>query len=68
MRSDFDMRWRILSKLADTGKEYKVKFDILTLKLLKEIAKNGSRLLHITSDISNSNQLCIEGHYGICNR
>ena len=66
-RSDFDMRWRILNELEDTGKEYKVKFDILSHKLLKDIAKNGSRLLHITSDISDSNKLCVEGRYGINN-
>ena len=51
-RSDFDMRSRMISELQETGKEYKVKFDILTMKLLKDIAKNGSRLLHITSDIA----------------
>lgn len=61
------MRGRIESALDDTDKQFKVKFDILTNKLLKDIAKNGSRLLHITSDIDHSDKLCVEGRYGICN-
>ena len=67
-RSDFDMRTKIKNKLIKTGKEFKVKFDILSMRLLKDIARHGSRLLHITSDIAESNSLCIEGSYGICNQ
>lgn len=66
-RSDFDMRNKMVNKLQETGKEFKVKFDILTIKLLKDIANYGSRLLHITSDIAESNHLCLEGRHGICN-
>ena len=67
-RSNFDMRSRMQTNLSDTGKQFKVKFDILSNKLLKDIAKNGSRVLHITSDIEGGNELCLEGRYGICNK
>jgi len=64
-RSDFDMRSKIMSALSDTKKEFKVKFDILTNQFLSDIAKNGSRLLHITSDVAFEDRLCVEGFYGI---
>ena len=67
-RYQFDMRSKIVDKLFRTGKEFKVKFDILTMKLLKDIANHGSRLLHITSDIAESNHICLEGRFGICNQ
>ena len=67
MRSDFEMKPRVLHALTETKREFKVKFDILTNKFLKDIAKHGSRLLHITSDIAKEGKLCIEGRYGICN-
>ena len=57
----------MIDALEDTRKQFKVKFDILTNRFLKEIAKNGTRLLHITSDIFKENELCSEGMYGICN-
>ena len=62
------MRSRMYTNLSDTGKQFKVKFDILSSKLLKDIAKNGSRVLHLTSDIEGSTELCLEGRYGICNK
>ena len=65
-RTDVYIPKKILNELESTGKEFKVKFDILTLKLLKDIAKNGSRILHLTSDVYNSKELCIEGRDGIC--
>ena len=34
---------------------------------MKEIAKNGSKLLHITSDIEAPKKLCVEGRWGVCN-
>lgn len=64
--SEFQWRRRIMGELHDTGKEYKVKFDILSMKFLKDIARYGSKLLHISSDIYNSHELCIEGRNGIC--
>ena len=66
-RSDFNMRMKMMNALESTGKQFKVKFDILSQKLLKDVAKNGSRLLHITSDIGDENKLCFEGRYGIAN-
>ena len=62
------MRAKMLTNLNDTGRQFKVKFDILSNKLIKDIAKNGSRVLHITSDIEGSNELCLEGRFGICNK
>ena len=66
-RSDFNMRDRMLQELEDTGKQFKVKFDIFSNKFIKDIAKNGSRLLHLTSDIPDPNKLNCEGRFGICN-
>ena len=64
-RSNFDLRHKITVKLAETRKQFKVKFDILTNKFLKDVAKNGSRLLHLTSDVEQSQSLCVEGLHGI---
>ena len=66
-RSDFHLRQVMIDRLEDTGKQFKVKFDILSLKFLKDIARNGSRLLHITSDIESENTICLEGRHGIAN-
>ena len=64
---DFNMKGHVLQRLEDTGKQFKVKFDILTNQFVKEIAKNGSKLLHITSDIEAPKKLCVEGRWGVCN-
>ena len=43
-----------------------VKFDILTKKSLNEAIKNGTKLLHITSDMVffDSSRLCFEDKFG----
>ena len=66
-RSDFNMRMKMMDNLEATGKQFKVKFDILSKRFLKEVAKNGTRLLHLTSDIGDENKLIVEGRYGIAN-
>ena len=55
---------RIMTDLVNAeNKQLKVKFDILNESFLENIACNGSRLLHITSDIWNwdKDKLWIEG-------
>lgn len=37
------------------------------MKFLKDVAQNGARLLHITSDIESEDKLYLEGRYGIAN-
>ena len=37
------------------------------MNFLKDVAKNGARLLHITSDIESEDKLVLEGRYGIAN-
>lgn len=66
--SNFDMRSRMFANLSETKKHFKIKVDILSNKLIREISKNGSRVLHITSDIEGNNELCLEGRYGICKK
>ena len=64
---DFNMK-RIMTDLVNAeNKQLKVKFDILNESFLENIACNGSRLLHITSDIWNwdKDKLWIEGQNGI---
>lgn len=55
----------MIDTLNNIGKEFKLKFDILTPKFLTEVAKEGSRLLSITSDFFEPDQLCIEGVHGV---
>ena len=47
--------------LEERGKQFKVKFDILTNRFLNDIASEGSRLVHITSDIYEPDKLWVEG-------
>ena len=61
------MRKYIVDCLEKTGKQFKVKFDILNERLLTEIAKEGSRLVHLTSNIFEKDKLWIEGSHGIAN-
>ena len=66
-RSNYNLRLKMKQALELTDKQFKVKFDILSNRFIKEICRHGSRLLHITSDIGDKNTLCVEGSYGICN-
>ena len=53
--------------LEERGKQFKVKFDILSNRFLNDIASEGSRLLHVTSDIYEPDKLWVEGSHGIAN-
>ena len=66
-RSDFNMRKIMCDILEGCGKQFKIKYDILSNRFLNDIAKEGSRLLHITSDIYEPDKLWVEGSYGIGN-
>ena len=57
----------MVEHLEKTGKQFKVKFDILNKRMLTEIAKEGSRVVHLTSDIFDKDKLWVEGSYGIAN-
>ena len=64
-RCDFNMRPILKERLGAVGKQFKTKFEILTPKFLKEVAKEGTRVLHLSSELYEHNKLWIEGKYGI---
>lgn len=59
------MRPIIQERLGAVKKQFKTKFDILTPKFLAEVAKEGTRLLHITADLYERDKLWVEGTNGV---
>ena len=67
-RSTFDLAGKIHNSFGSTGMELQVNFDLLTESFLKRVAKYGTRLLHVTSDLVSEDHLCVEGQNGVCER
>jgi len=50
--------------MDDSQKEIQVKFDNLTRDSIKEIRTTGCRVLHLSSDEYDEDNLCVEGPSG----
>ena len=66
--STFDIASKLSKSIKETNKAMRLKYDILTEDFLVNIAKSGTKLLHLSSDIIASEYLCVEGENGVCEK
>ena len=65
-RSKFPFVSYVKKRLQKSNVNLQVNFDILTKSALKQTIANGSKMLHITSDVVKEDALVVEREHGIC--
>ena len=66
--SKFELKPAIEREFNESGIEIQIKFDFLNSDLLRSAIEQGTRVLHISSDIYDSETLFIEGELGLCQK
>ena len=60
------MQTKIHSLFEEVEKEIQVNFDILDKTLIQRVARDGTRVLHLTSDMRSPDEIFVEGENGMC--
>lgn len=63
-RSNYQFVKEIKSNLRSAKENLQVKFDVLTKNALRETLDQGSKLLHLTSDVVLDGRIALEGDLG----